>query len=142
MMTHMSPTPAISYGTFGKDRTYAWKLHDTVKVGWGNFNFEIRGGYVCDMGSIPRFLWWLISPTGKGNKAFLAHDFVYDEDEETPKDTDGVEMTREQADEMMRDLLEVGGMVRWKRFIAWRGVRRVGWLSWKKETVRYLAGPA
>ncbi len=141
MVPHMSPTPDIKpCEEYGKG---AWMLQETVKVGWEAFNFEIPGGYVCDMGSVPLTLRWLIPPTGKRtSKAFLAHDFVYDGDQITPKDTDGVEMLREEADDMMRNFLELDRMVRWKRFIAWRGVRRVGWLSWKKETVRYLAGPA
>ncbi len=110
-----------------------WQTMARVVVRWKDFKFEIPKGYRCDLGSVPWVAQWIVKSTGRGNLGFLCHDFVYDDDTELPKDRDGVEMTREQGDEMMRDLLRYSGLAKWRAFVAWRGVRRGGWYSFKKE---------
>jgi len=137
--------PAVKYGVFGRrdGEDQCWKLFENMHVKWKNgnqvFDFIVPKGFLNDMGSVPRGLWWYIPPTGPGNIGFIAHDWAYS-DHPGPVDQNGVKMTREQADAMMKDLLEYGGMRIDRRFVAWRGVRRGGWLSWKKKAPVYLTG--
>lgn len=37
----------------------------------------IPKGFVTDLSSVPRLLWWLISPFGDFIKASVLHDFLY-----------------------------------------------------------------
>lgn len=137
--------PAVKFGPFGRrsENDQCWKTFEALHVIWidgeQKFDFTVPKGFLNDMGSVPRGLWWYIPPTGPGNIGFIAHDYAYS-DHPGPIDQNGVEMTREQADAMMKDLLEYGGMRADRRFVAWRGVRRGGWLSWKKEPPKYMVG--
>lgn len=128
--------PHLTFGPFGRrgDMDKCWKLLKPVHVIWEDFDFTVPKGFLFDGGSLPRAFWWFIAPAGKGNLAFLSHDFVYREAEKTPVDSNGVGMSREQADEMMYDLLVYSGLSKWKAWTAWRGTRRGGWLSYKKKS--------
>ena len=102
-----------------------WENRRTVTVRWQTYEFKIPLGYRCDLGSVPWIFRPIVDNTGKGNLAFLAHDFAYDDDTPTIMD-------RKDADLMMRDLLIYSGMAKWRAFVAWRGVRRGGWISFKR----------
>ena len=121
------PTPTLVF-IAGK-----WQLQTEVEIFWKNFRFTVPKDYRCDLGSVPWVFSWAVQSTGKGNLAFLAHDFVYDDDTTLPVSKIGMQMTRAEGDMMMRDLLEFSGMSKWRRIVAWRGVRRGGWISFKRK---------
>ena len=39
---------------------------------------RIPKGYVWDLSSVPRFLWWLLPPDGDFGIAYIIHDFLYE----------------------------------------------------------------
>ena len=109
-----------------------WELMGDVTAKWKNFTMKASKGYRCDLGSVPLVFQWIVKSTGIGNLGFLFHDHQYDEDVPDFVDKKGMPMNREQADEMMKDLLLYSGLSNWRAVVAWRGVRRGGWMSWKK----------
>jgi hypothetical protein len=102
-----------------------WENRRKTTVNWNGNQVVIPHGYRCDLGSVPWLFEWIVQSTGKGNLAFLVHDYLYDDD--TPDI-----MSREHADRCMYDLLIYSGMAKWRATVAWRGVRRGGWISFKR----------
>jgi hypothetical protein len=88
-----------------------WENRRKTTVNWNGNQVVIPHGYRCDLGSVPWLFEWIVQSTGKGNLAFLV---------------------REHADRCMYDLLIYSGMAKWRATVAWRGVRRGGWISFKR----------
>lgn len=74
-----------------------------TKVG-GSCVIAIPAGETTDLASIPFFGRWLISSSGKYNKAAVVHDYIYK--------TNGYHgrFTRKQADEVMAEIMEKLGV--------------------------------
>ena len=80
----------------------------------------IPKGFITDFGSIPRFLWRVLSPTELHiGKPAVVHDFLY----RVP----GMAVTRKQADQELREAMTCVGAPAWKRQMVYRGVRLGGW---------------
>jgi hypothetical protein len=86
---------------------------------------EVPKGFVFDFSSIPRALWWLISPTELGDIGPLRHDLAY-------RLTWG---TRKAADRQFLIDMEADKIPAWKRNTAYSAVRAFGWMSWGKSKV-------
>jgi hypothetical protein len=73
--------------------------------------------YVCDLGSLPRSMWWFYSPSGRGQEAFVIHDFLYD-----------TQMGGERriADAIMSSALKDLGVKFYHRFAMYLAVRLFG----------------
>ena len=83
-------------------------------------NQTIPSGFTWDGLTIPRWLWWLVSPWEKGTViAGLVHDWLY----KTKK------VNRKDADSVLFELCECAG---WKRRLIWSGARTFGWIRWKQ----------
>ena len=54
----------------------------------GSDVIEVPTGYVTDLASVPRFLWWLLPPHGRYAKAAIIHDYLYDNALRTKKEAD------------------------------------------------------
>ena len=76
----------------------------------------IPQGFSSDLASIPRFLWFLIAPHELGIDSALIHDFMY-------RNHIG---SRELADRMFLWNMELSGVRKWKRNVAYRAVRAFG----------------
>ena len=98
----------------------------------------IQHRYVTDYASIPRAFRWLFLPRGRYSPAALAHDWLYgakrlvDNGKRRP-------CTRAEADRIFLDLMALLGVSWATRRTMWIAVRAGGWISWKKETLRWLS---
>jgi hypothetical protein len=89
-------------------------------------DFEgVPKGFVYDFASIPRFLWWLVSPVELGDVGPLKHDWRY-----ANKLGPRGEADKDFSADMKRDNIKT-----WKRKAAYAGVRSFGWMSWGKSKV-------
>jgi len=86
---------------------------------------EVPAGFVFDFASIPRALWWLISPTELGDVGPLVHDYSY-------RLATG---SRAAADKQFLEDMKADGITKWKRNAAYAAVRAFGWMAWGKSPV-------
>jgi hypothetical protein len=82
----------------------------------------VPAGFKTDYASIPRILWVALPPVGRYDKDAVVHDFLYQHN--------GV--TRKQADDVLREAMEVSRVRRSQRDTIYAGVRVGGWWTWRK----------
>lgn len=81
-------------------------------------------GFRYDKGSVPRWAWWLIPRDDRtGINAFKIHDYLYDAAQGRP-------LTRSEADQVMYELLRMGGMSWLRAQAAHKAVRMAVWKNW------------
>lgn len=114
------PPPVISY--LGNRR---WRLERTYRYK----NIEIPFGFVFDLASIPRILWWLIAPFELSIVAVLIHDGLYRVGGHTPE----MIYTRHEVDKLFREIMELEQVEEWRRVLAYRTVRLIGWRFWNGD---------
>ena len=87
----------------------------------------IPAWFQSDGFSVPRFLWWLISPKidQRTLRGAGSHDLIYRTQPEG--------WTRKDADLMMYDFIRQDGMNWVSANLAYQGVRRFGWIPWNKS---------
>ena len=85
----------------------------------------VRKGYRYDLASVPSWLHWLVPIWGRDNIAFLAHDYIYD------NEVSG--FTRRQADKIMFKLAVRSGASPTRAYIMYLGVRAGGWVGWRRN---------
>lgn len=89
-----------------------------------------RRGYVTDLGSIPRIFWRLESPSGRGAKCYVIHDYGY---------TYAL-LTREQVDRLLRDALRDVGVPYLVRNAIYLAVRAGGGGGWGRPSAAAISG--
>lgn len=77
---------------------------------------RVPAGFVTDLASVPRALWWMIPPHGRYAKAAIVHDYLYDQ----------AIGTKEYADKVFLEAMEVLGVPAWKRRIMYAAVVAFG----------------
>jgi hypothetical protein len=77
-------------------------------------------GFETDLASVPRPLWNILPPFGSYSSAAVVHDFLYK--------FNGV--TRQQADAVLNEAMQVQKVGHWTRWTIWAGVRAGGWKPW------------
>lgn len=82
-------------------------------------------GFVTDFASIPRLLWNILPPTGLYGKAALLHDDAYRNPEMLSPP-----ITRQQADRLLWEGMEVLGVSYHVKLIIYLGVRFGGRRTW------------
>lgn len=84
---------------------------------------EIRvpAGFKTDLASIPQFLWSVLPPVGRYDRAAVVHDYLYR--------FNGV--TRRQADDVLNEAMGALGVRATQRWTIYAGVRTGGWLPWR-----------
>lgn len=118
------PAVKITYHTQDKQ----WELVEAYSVLASGFRFSIAAGFRFDLASIPRLIWWAVSPFELSLVAPLIHDFVYRFDGKVPSDSvepDHV-FSRLETDQIFRELMELEGVSGWRRALAYRLVRWFG----------------
>lgn len=92
---------------------------------WADEDCEVvvPQGFVCDLGSIPRLLWWWAAPDGKYRPAVIVHDYLY----ETQT------LTRRKADRTMYRIMRHVGVRPTQAWLMWLGVRAGGWWAWRQR---------
>ncbi len=83
---------------------------------WTYDGYTIPKGFITDGGSIPRVFWFFLNPAGAGMPAYCVHDYLY-----TTHTT-----SREEADKILRDLLEKRGLGTFHSTCAYLAVRAFG----------------
>ena len=111
---------------------------DTRDMGNGNakllnqFRYQLRksceiitvpAGFITDFASIPRALRAVITGHDNTKKPAVIHDFDYR--------TKFCVRTRKCVDKIFLMSMKESGVPRWKRYMAYWGVRAGGWASWK-----------
>jgi hypothetical protein len=82
-------------------------------------------GFVTDMASVPKLpLMWLLAG-GTANEAAVIHDWLY-----TTHSVAGEEVTRSQADAVLREAIPASKDTHAPAFLMWLAVRLGGWLAW------------
>jgi len=79
---------------------------------------SIEEGFITDFASTPRWLWWLLPPTGKYGKASVIHDYLYD--------TKLKGVTKEIADKIFLEAMGVLKVPKWKRQVMYQAVKIFG----------------
>ncbi|MEE8251015.1 MAG: DUF1353 domain-containing protein [Gemmatimonadales bacterium] len=117
---------------------YCWELLDT------RYRIVIPAGFIYDGASIPRFVWTLtgLRPDGLHRAGALVHDWIYRHKGKLPAsshqylDKNGQwrnvigQWSRKDADRMFARLMREFGVSKFRRRMAYRGVRLFGWMSW------------
>lgn len=123
------PPPVVTYIGPGN----VWRLEESYSYQDGNNVITVPEGFEFDLASIPRALWWLISPFELSIAAPLLHDFLYQHKGDPPSGSIVPPRTysRKEADDLFRTVMEQEGVPAWRRSLAYAGVRAFGWLGWR-----------
>jgi len=71
--------PVKKTRVFGTNNQNQYKLLESLEIKLSNnYIIVIPNGYVWDLASVPRFLWWLFPPDSDAEIAFLIHDYLYE----------------------------------------------------------------
>jgi hypothetical protein len=125
--------PLLTYSA----RIRRWYLEREVVANSGGYALVIPAGFVCDLSSVPRWLWFLAAPFELSIQGPLVHDWLYEHGGRiTCRRPDGLEMLavfdRKQADEFFYDLMRQEGVWWWRRAFAYRLVRWFGGRAWTR----------
>ena len=98
--------------------------------------FTIPEGFITDLASIPRPLWWIpgLAPFEIGASGPIAHDAIYQGI--VGRDL-GVD--RRRADEILRVFCRCDGVGRIRTFVVWAAVRVFGCWAWRRMPGRERA---
>lgn len=102
--------------------------YEVGSVGSGE-RIEVPKGQTTDFGSIPHIFWNLVSPIGKGTRAYVLHDYLYT-----------VQVyTRKKSDDVLLEALGVLGVSWLTRWAVYIGVRAGGMFAWEQHRRQNLA---
>ncbi len=79
---------------------------------------SVPAGFVTDLASVPRALWWLYPPFGRYTRAAVIHDWLYREGRIGRRP-----ITRAEADEIFRQAMLDGKVPAYRARILWAAVR-------------------
>jgi hypothetical protein len=109
---HMVPLPGRRWQILA-DFVYESPKHGTITV---------PAGFITDLNSIPRPLWWVSTPADFPHTGVL-HDFVY----ATHR------LSRADADHLYREALDAEGAHKFRRVTRWLTLRAFGWMAYRKH---------
>lgn len=103
-----------------------------VKIS-NNAKITIPKNFDTDLASVPRILWWFISPFDVARPAAL-HDYLYRcirtyVETHQNYDMSLVFETKNLADNLFKEAMTLSDMSRWKQWCAWKAVDLFGHLS-------------
>lgn len=98
-----------------------WKTNGEIH--WDKYDITIPQGFITDLASVPRIVWWLIPPYGTYTINAIIHDYVYKHKL----------LPRRQADTVfLQDFDPKFPIPKWEKFSLYWGVRIFGGL-WYHE---------
>ena len=104
-----------------------WKLHDeftyTTDAG---VVIHVPVGFLTDLASVPRPLWWLFPPFGKYLPAAIVHDKLYSDHRQGLS-----EVSRAYCDAVLLEAMKDCHCSRACYSTIWIGVRLGGWVAWR-----------
>jgi uncharacterized protein DUF1353 len=96
----------------------------------GLWTITVPAGFVTDYASIPQFLFAVLPPRGRGNRANIVHDCLYQRAPRDPRT--GRQVTQAAADRIKLEGDAALGE-RWTRRVAmYIGLRAFGWVTWQR----------
>lgn len=104
-----------------EDFIYTWKHAGAILI------VQVPPGYVTDLASVPRWLWWLIAHHELGFAAPLVHDFLYTHKGRVM----GQEWSRWDVDRLFGRMMREEGVARWRRRMGFWAVHVFAWIFWK-----------
>ena len=94
----------------------------------------VPAGTETDFASVPRIFWPICPPLDKGDRAALAHDYLYQGGtlvvNRFDPDQERLPVDRKEADLIYRGLMEFYGVPAWRVFLYYWAVRLGGWWAW------------
>jgi len=122
------PAPILTYISH-RNR---WRLETAYSYRDGHTTIIVPEGFVFDLSSVPRLLWWLIAPFELSVAAPLIHDFLY-ENGGAPQGAILPPRTysRAQTDQLFRSIMEREGVPGWRQWVGYAAVRIFGGLAWR-----------
>lgn len=139
------PNPKISWNQLNR----IWILEEEVSVSVNSnelskvIGIKIPSGFKFDLSTIPRFFWSIIAPFELSIIAPLVHDFIYvnkgkmtiDENKViTKSENDKIfNLSRLEADSIFLDHMKQEGIGKFKRRVAYYGVRLFGGFFWNEQ---------
>lgn len=92
-----------------------WRVQDDFVVEMKTAGcVQIPSGFICDLNSMPRFLWWASTPTDYP-QAGAVHDFLYH-----------VQAGQARADAAYLEILLTLGMSKWRARLRYHALRMFG----------------
>ena len=115
-------------------RVGSWETYEPWDAPINGVVIHVPKGWQTDLASVPRLGWLFISPTDLGGVGPpLIHDLIYQlrgRLVEGGFSTPPTKFTRRAADRVFREAMRTYGVGRFKRRVAWAGVRLFGWFPW------------
>ena len=112
-----------------------WRLEDDFWFPDAGRVITIPKGFLFDLSSVPRALWWLIAPFDLSVVAPLVHDFLYRYGGMPPAGS--IEpphgYTRAEVDAVFRRIMEAEQVAAWRRVLGYAAVRVFGFWAWRKD---------
>jgi len=131
------PDPEICWiggKNFRLDRNY--RYHDTRNARV----ITVSAGFVFDLSSVPRLLWFLIAPFELSVVAPLLHDLLYRYGGDVPDRAAAVEprhrYTRAATDRLFLAAMAQERVAPWRRHSAYVAVRVFGCFAWRRSEPR------
>ena len=120
--------PVVTYLVESK----TWRLEEDYTHQDGLVQITVPDRFEFDLASVPRLLWWLISPFDLSVAAPLVHDFLYRHSGEPPNDAVVPPRVyeRKEADLLFRRIMKQEGVWLWRRVAAYWAVRSFGVGAW------------
>ena len=122
------PPPLLTY-VGGRQ----WRLEADYTYRDGETTITVPDGFLFDLSSVPRALWWLVAPFELSIAAPLLHDFLYLHGAAPPADS--VEpprrYTRAEADRVFLTIMRLEGVTAWRRLLGYAAVRLFGRRAWR-----------
>jgi hypothetical protein len=115
-----------------------WVVCDTFEYRLGSLHgvefVRVGKGFETDFASIPRPLWSLWPPAGGAyTPAALIHDCLYKTGFVSVNDGSVRHISRQEADDIFKEAMEVAGVSWLSRRLIYRGVRVGGSAAWNKH---------
>ena len=87
----------------------------------------VPAGFKTDFASVPRALWNILPPVGKYDAGAVCHDLLYREGA-----FNGRAIERGEADNVLREAMEVCCVSGVQRWLIYAGLRVGGWVVWRR----------
>lgn len=107
-----------------------WRVSQPLHYEFEGQEIVVPTGFVTDLASVPRLLWWYLPPHGNYLAAAVLHDYLYG-----LQMLGGKEIKRVVADRVFLAAMADLGVRQLRRRIMHRGVRIGGWNAWRNKIV-------
>ena len=122
------PSPIVQ--PFADNQT--WALTRSLQYAIGNTGviLTVPRGFVTDFASIPKLLWWWLSPHDYYSRAAVVHDYLYWTQQ----------CTRLQADNLLLIAMKESNVSSERQLLVYRGVRLGGESAWNANKTDRASG--